>query len=109
MTASIKAATQGQWEKVVFHARFASTSGLKEATEVLLHGRKGNATEGIGDRLGILYDDGDRRHFDRFAKDGLFVNALFIEFPKTGDAVYKSFYVSLLGQDISSPGEFVHV
>ncbi|WIA43981.1 hypothetical protein OEZ86_010365 [Tetradesmus obliquus] len=98
MTASIKAATQGQWEKVVFHARFASTSGLKEATEVLLHGRKGNATEGIGDRLGILYDD-----FDRFAKDGLFVNALFIEFPKTGDAVYKSFYVSLLGQDISSP------
>jgi hypothetical protein len=107
MKANIDAAAQGQTEPVIFKARFASTAGLNGATQVVLHGRKGNATDGIGDELGILYDDGQRVHDDRYAGDGLFSNVIFIEFPKTSEAVYRNFYVSLLDKDVSSQGEFM--
>ena len=105
MTANIDAAAQGQTEPVIFKARFASTAGLNEATQVVLHGRKGNTTDGIGDALGTLFDDGLRVHDDRYANDGLFSNVLFIDFPKTQEALYMNFYVSLLDRDVSSQGK----
>jgi hypothetical protein len=106
MNANINAAAQGETEPVIFKARFASTAGLNGATSVILYGRKGNATDGIGDVLGTLYDDGDRVHDDRYAGDGLYSNVIFIEFPKTNEPVYRNFYVGLLDKDVSSQGEF---
>ncbi|WIA43983.1 hypothetical protein OEZ86_010366 [Tetradesmus obliquus] len=102
MTANIDAAAQGQTEPVIFKARFASTAGLNGTTQVVLHGRKGNTTDGIGDVLGTLFDDGLRVHDDRYANDGLFSNVIFVDFPKTNEAVYRNFYVSLLDRDVSS-------
>uniref|UniRef100_A0A383VKW5 Uncharacterized protein n=1 Tax=Tetradesmus obliquus TaxID=3088 RepID=A0A383VKW5_TETOB len=102
MTANIDAAAQGQTEPVIFKARFASTAGLNGSTQVVLHGRKGNTTDGIGDVLGTLFDDGLRVHDDRYANDGLFSNVIFVDFPKTNEAVYRNFYVSLLDRDVSS-------
>jgi hypothetical protein len=52
-----------------------------------------------------LYDDGDRAHDDRYAGDGLYSNTISIEFKKSGQAVYKEFYVSQLQQIVSATVE----
>jgi hypothetical protein len=68
-------------------------------------GENGNGSSARGDAVGILYDDGDRAHDDRYAGDGLYSNTISINFKKTGQAVYKEFYISLLEQIVSSTVE----
>jgi hypothetical protein len=85
------------------HTRFAD-----QGKQVVLQGLGDNgnsSSSGAGDQVGILYDDGSRDHDDRYAGDGLYSNMVFIKFKKTGQAVYKEFYVSLLQQIVSSTVE----
>ncbi|WIA41057.1 hypothetical protein OEZ86_004693 [Tetradesmus obliquus] len=109
LKANIASASQGVTEEVIFKARFAN-----QGKQVVLQGLgdNGNSSSSsnssssrLADQVGILYDDGGREHDDRYAGDGLYSNMVYIQFKKTGQAVYKEFYVSLLEQIVSSTVE----
>jgi hypothetical protein len=72
-----------------------------------MRGLGDNNTRGTeGGEIGKLYDDGKiREHDDRFANDSVYTNIILVQFKQTNLSVYKEFYVSLMGQMLSSTVE----
>jgi hypothetical protein len=89
------------WCTVLHCARFAAPG-----KQVVLRGLGENTGSGAeGEQIGVLFDDGQRDHDDRYPGDGLFSNTVFLEFKEMNVSVYKEFYVSLLDKFISTSVE----